>query len=636
MEHVATSYMSVVYRALDLDSKEVAVKILLHDKHLARFRHEADISYYLSIGNVATTIGAELSGESLPDGMVIKYLVMKWISGPSLSEVIKRNRKQGKTTSEILAYTNNLLQQIAPALDKIHSRHIIHRDIKPSNIRFNTNMLEKDEPYLLDFGIAKHKQSGDHHLILDETENLIEVDFTKVGEFPGTHRYMPPEQWDGNVVAASDQYALAITLYELLTNGISPYEKDLLVMSTSTGSGGSDDTQRISAWRKSHHELQPTPIREYRADIPLEVWYVLQRALSKNPNMRFRSVAEFAKIFETANQTEEQNSRATGFPAIFETAPQAIYPSKRDTSEQATVQQLPESFQAAVSKLGTRDENPSSPDVVQTLTRPTVLIAIVFSIVMLFVIGVILAINPNFTGETTGISVAFDQTATETPIPVSTAAATLGSSVTLPQLTDTIMVAPVLSPDVGTQGVSPKGTAASSSPTTATPTLTSTPSSTPSATPTATVTATPSPTATATDTPTATYTLTYTATATPTATDTPTATPTLPPDDPVDILNAMKGVSQSALTFNCVDYILNYDKLSIYVTQPVNADELSIVEPLILPTSIVSRVYTICMEPENRENQIKNIVDRDGITPDQFLNLRSSFDKAVQTILALR
>lgn len=620
VEHVATSYMSVVYRALDLDSKEVAVKILLQDKHLARFRHEADISYYLNIGNVATTIGAELSGETLSDGTIIKYLVMKWISGPSLSEKIKENRKKNKTTQEILSDANSLLQQIAPALDKIHSRHIIHRDIKPSNIRFNTNMLERDEPYLLDFGIAKHQQISDHHVANDETENLIESDFTKVGEFPGTHRYMPPEQWNGNVVVASDQYALAITIYELITNGISPYEKDLLYMSTSTGSA-SDDTQRLSAWRKSHHDIQPTSIQDYRSDVSLDVWLVLQRALSKNPAMRYRNITEFARAFEKNISVNEHSNPSTDFPGVFETAPQPIPVLNRDTSEQTTVQQV-SVFSETFSELG--GSSHTSPDVIQTLTRPAVLIGIVLSIVVLVTISIVMAINTYSTGEATATAIILNATreGTTATITVDTGGETMTNLISA--LTEEVPEI-VLEP-VATVTHTSIPTDASPPPTDTSvvllpiqaetikgvPTIQSVSST--ESTPTATLTTTETQTATTTPThtPTATDTLTPTATATLTATPTPTATatPTLPPYDPMELLQELGRASRSHLTFNCADYILNYDKLTVYITQPdANWDEIEVVTPLVQPTSVAAEFYQFCIEPNQKENISVRIPD---------------------------
>ena len=78
LELIASSHMSVVYKARDNSSnRTVAIKILADDKYLWRFKAEAELGYLLNMANVASTIRAEMAGESLPNGMTVKYLVMK-------------------------------------------------------------------------------------------------------------------------------------------------------------------------------------------------------------------------------------------------------------------------------------------------------------------------------------------------------------------------------------------------------------------------------------------------------------------------------------------------------------------------------------------------------------------------------
>ncbi len=293
---IASSHMSVVYKALDLASnRAVAIKILADDKYLWRFKAEAELGYLLTMTNVASTIRAEMNGETLPNGLTVKYLVMKWINGASLGDLIRDHRDQPIPTPELLQFTVKLLQKITPALERMHAANIIHRDLKPNNIRFNNDALDKDEPYLLDFGIAKWVQEQSHPTS-DETEEK-----TKVWEAPGTHKYMPPEQWDGEAIARSDQYALAMLVYEVLSDGYSPFEKSISSPPSTGGSTGSEGRKRFD-WERAHRELQPVPIQEYRPDIPQTVWQVMLRAMNKNPVMRYENVSKFTAEFIKAVQ----------------------------------------------------------------------------------------------------------------------------------------------------------------------------------------------------------------------------------------------------------------------------------------------------------------------------------------------
>ncbi|MBT6485303.1 MAG: protein kinase [Planctomycetaceae bacterium] len=114
---------------------------------------------------------------------------------------------EGKTLDDALTETFDfrkaarIVMKLAGALAYAHEQGIVHRDIKPANIMLD----EKGEPHLMDFGLAR-LETG--------TENL-----THDGAILGTPAYMPPEQAAGDlekVSAASDQYSLGVTLYEIL------------------------------------------------------------------------------------------------------------------------------------------------------------------------------------------------------------------------------------------------------------------------------------------------------------------------------------------------------------------------------------------------------------------------------------
>ena len=140
------------------------------------------------------------------------YLVQEWIAGNSLMQEI--DDKGILNEYQI----RQILQELLPVLQFIHSRNIIHRDIKPANIMreslaYNAdsnppNKKQNSKLFLIDFGIAKH---------------ISNAKFQQTGTKIGTPEYMAPEQLRGKAFPASDIYSLGVTCIYLLT-GISPFD----------------------------------------------------------------------------------------------------------------------------------------------------------------------------------------------------------------------------------------------------------------------------------------------------------------------------------------------------------------------------------------------------------------------------
>jgi serine/threonine-protein kinase len=189
---------------------------------------------------------------------------------------------------------------VADALRYAHDRNIIHRDVKPSNILFD----EEDRPLLTDFGIAK---------ILETDEATL----TGTGMGVGTPEYMAPEQWQGKTSAATDQYALGVVLYELIT-GRKPY---------------SADTPAAVAIMQATEPLQaPSKIV---GGITETVEKVLYKALARNPEDRYKNMEEFVLALrrllaeaDTAEPILPQKERRKPGPVPV--------PQASDTSESVT------------------------------------------------------------------------------------------------------------------------------------------------------------------------------------------------------------------------------------------------------------------------------------------------------------
>lgn len=154
------------------------------------------------------------------------------------------------------------VRQLANALQYAHDKNVIHRDVKPENM-----LLEQGNDILLsDFGIALMAQSSRYQNVL---------------EMVGTVSYMAPEQIQGKPRPASDQYALAVIVYEWLT-GERPFRGSFIEVVT------------------QHVMADPPAIREKMPSISYAVEEVILTALSKDPHRRFRSVAAFANALEQA------------------------------------------------------------------------------------------------------------------------------------------------------------------------------------------------------------------------------------------------------------------------------------------------------------------------------------------------
>jgi serine/threonine protein kinase len=259
VEPLGEGGMATVYKAYDPSlERYVAVKVIraisqIDPNFLARFQREAralaklDHPYILKVLDYGEENG-------------IPYLVMPYVAQGTLRQHT-RNR---------LPYTRaiKLIIPIAEALGYAHQRKIIHRDIKPANILFG----ESGEPILSDFGIAK---------IIDAGE---QTQLTGTGIGIGTPDYMAPEQWNGIADERTDVYALGIVLYELIT-GRPPFHAET----------------PAAILLKQVQEPLPRP-RNSVPDLPECVENLLFKALAKDPNHRFQSMAAFVTAMENALQ----------------------------------------------------------------------------------------------------------------------------------------------------------------------------------------------------------------------------------------------------------------------------------------------------------------------------------------------
>jgi serine/threonine protein kinase len=170
-----------------------------------------------------------------------------------------------------------LLIPIAHALEYAQKRGVIHRDVKPANILLNEN----NEPHLSDFGVAK---------ILEVAPSTI---LTGTGVGVGTPDYMAPEQWMGKAAPQTDQYALGVVLFELVT-GRRPYTADT----------------PAAVLLKQATEPLPRP-KDFIPDLPVEVERVIFKALAKDPDERFEDMGALGKALESLKELKKADEVST-------------------------------------------------------------------------------------------------------------------------------------------------------------------------------------------------------------------------------------------------------------------------------------------------------------------------------------
>ena len=185
------------------------------------------------------------------------YITMEHVDGPSLHQLLATGPLDHNAAFKIL-------QQTAAALDYAHQQGVVHRDIKPANIMLQNKVTVK----VADFGIAK----------LMSTENA-----TVTGMLMGTPSYMSPEQIEAKAVdGRSDQFALAVLAYELLTGG-RPFQADSMPTVAHL---------IVYGPRPSAHARNSA--------LPPGIDQVLERAWNRLPDQRFPNCVEFTTALEAA------------------------------------------------------------------------------------------------------------------------------------------------------------------------------------------------------------------------------------------------------------------------------------------------------------------------------------------------
>src|SRR4051812_23200686 len=273
LRRIGAGGMATVYEAKHLAFNEIrALKVVSSrlaedDAFLKRFRSEAVVTRKLQHPNAVRVDDFDTTEDGRP------YIVMEYVEGMDLRHAIE---KSGPFS---IARTLNIGKQVASALAAAHKLGITHRDIKPDNILLIQQPDGADQVKVLDFGIAK---------IRDTSDMGTGYTTTKTGVVVGTPQYMSPEQAMGKsgeaIDGRSDLYSLGCALYEMLTGQL-PFESEtpvgLLI-----------------------HHIQTTPVpphqRAPQQHIPYALSMVLMKSMEKDKADRYQTAEEMIEALEQA------------------------------------------------------------------------------------------------------------------------------------------------------------------------------------------------------------------------------------------------------------------------------------------------------------------------------------------------
>jgi len=286
--------MGKVYLARDLTlhNRQVVIKVLLQTSLqnayiVKKFKQEVEALARIDHPGVVNV----LSAGQLPDKT--PYIAMQYVRGVTL-------RSQILSEGMDLERAAAILKQIGEALEEIHENGIFHRDLKPDNIMLQSLSSGTELVKVVDFGIAKVKDS----MVGPSTVDNVPV---------GTVVYMSPEQVRGGerLTAASDIYSMGVIAYEMVT-GRRPF----------------NPTSAAQLLEMHRDGVRVKPV-DLRANISTEAQAVILKSLSFECTARYQSASEFGDTLARAllneqgtapkpRSTQERYSRELDLPTTLQ------------------------------------------------------------------------------------------------------------------------------------------------------------------------------------------------------------------------------------------------------------------------------------------------------------------------------
>jgi serine/threonine protein kinase/Tol biopolymer transport system component len=284
--------MGVVYEAEDTKlGRLVALKFLPEETNqdaqaLERFLREARSASALNHPGICTIY-------SIEEHEGVMFIAMELLEGQSLDKVLESGEVAIPRTVEVGV-------QLADALDAAHKKGIVHRDIKPGNIFVTGRGTVK----ILDFGLAKLISDRGDPMVGDTMTGLAEPLLTSPGTAVGTVAYMSPEQARGQELdGRTDLFSLGAVLYQMLT-AKHPFP---------------GHTSAV-VFDNILHNAPVAPV-VFRPAVPAEFERILNKALEKDPDLRYQIAAELRADLKRLQRELEPGRPPSGSSQVVEAAP---------------------------------------------------------------------------------------------------------------------------------------------------------------------------------------------------------------------------------------------------------------------------------------------------------------------------
>ena len=232
----------------------VALKVLNpdranHERSLARFEREALVGGQLQHENLVRIYDVGVFNNS-------PYLVMEYIEGPTVSELIEKHGRMG------VAQAARIGRDVVLGLGHLAEKKMVHRDVNPRNILIN----QEGKAKLTDLGLAIFE------------EQLGQV--TSEGSTVGTFDYISPEQARSSrgVDIRSDFYSLGCSLYQMVSGQV-PFPAGSL-------------PEKIFA----HQAREPEKLEKLVAGIDRAMVRIISRCMNKKPEDRYQTATELSDL----------------------------------------------------------------------------------------------------------------------------------------------------------------------------------------------------------------------------------------------------------------------------------------------------------------------------------------------------
>jgi serine/threonine protein kinase len=280
LERVGRGRMAGVYKAVHPLGQVVAAKVLppsraKNPQTLGRFKREADLSLQLNHPNVVRSFQTGLAGD-------LHYLVMEYLEGETLEEVIERRKRLPPGEAV------RLVHQALQGLQHIHEKGMVHRDLKPANLMLtwpadarpsaaNAADTLKATVKILDIGLGRQLYDESHPEAPDDR-----IELTAEGVILGTPDYLAPEQARDprTIDIRADIYSLGCVLYHALA-GTPPFPD-----------------RNILSQMVKHATQKPKPLREFNAEVPDGLQQIVDWMMAKKPQERYPTPARAAQALE--------------------------------------------------------------------------------------------------------------------------------------------------------------------------------------------------------------------------------------------------------------------------------------------------------------------------------------------------